>query len=131
MTPTRGKSTDAEGLLKRASALVSSLSEVRIERTNEHAAFLVADRKFAWFLNDHHGDGMICICVKVDLEAKEMLIEMDPEKYLRPSYISRFGWLSIRLDRASVDWREIAQRLTESYRIVAPKRLVKAMRSMP
>ena len=43
--------------------------------------------------------------------------------------MSRFGWLSIRVDRGAVDWDEIAERLTESYRIVAPKRLVKALPS--
>jgi phosphoribosylglycinamide formyltransferase-1 len=70
---------------------------------------------------------MICICVKADPEVKQMLIEMDPEKYLRPAYISRFGWLSIRIDTGSIDWNEIGPRLADSYRSVAPKRLVKAM----
>ena len=128
MTTKQSKSLDAEELLKRCAALVKSLAEVEIEHTNEHAAFIVADKKFAWFLDNHHGDGIVCICVKVDPEAKETLIEMDPEKYLRPAYISRFGWLSIRLDTGTIDWMEIEQRLSESYRIVAPKRLVKAMR---
>lgn len=128
MTPKNQQSVDADELLKRSAALVKSLAEVKIERANEHAAFVVADKKFAWFLNNHHGDGIICICVKVDPEAKETLIEMDPEKYLRPAYISRFGWLSIRLDMGAIDWTEIGQRLIESYRSVAPKRLVKAMR---
>lgn len=61
----------------KAVALVSSLQEFRVERTNEHAAFLVAEKKFAWLLNNHHGDGMVCICVKVEPETKEMLIEMN------------------------------------------------------
>jgi len=128
MTRKKQNSIDAEDLLTRAAALVKSFPEVRVERTNEHAAFVVADKKFSWFLNNHHGDGMICICVKADPEVKEMLIEMDPEKYRRPAYISRFGWLSIRLDTGSIDWAEIGQRLIDSYRIVAPKRLVKALR---
>ena len=127
MTSKKKTSINAEGHLKRAIALVSSLPEVRVERTNEHAAFIVSEKKFAWFLNNHHGDGMVCICVKVDPEAKEMLIEMDAEKYLRPAYISRFGWLSIRLDKGTIDWIEVGQRLTDSYRVVAPKRLVKTM----
>ena len=127
MARRKQKSIDAEELLKRAAALARVLPEVRVERTNEHAAFVVADKKFAWFLDNHHGDGIVCICVKVDPESKEMLIEMDPEKYLRPAYISRFGWLSIRLDLGSIDWAEIEQRLTASYRVVAPKRLVKGI----
>lgn len=123
MSPKQPDSIDAEDLLKRSVTFVAALPEVQVERTNEHAAFVVADKKFAWFLNNHHGDGMICICVKVEPELKETLIEMDSEKYLRPAYISRFGWLSIRLDKGSIDWSEIGQRLNDSYRIVAPKRL--------
>ena len=127
MTAKKQNAIDTEKLLKRCAACVASLPEVTIEHTNEHAAFVVADKKFAWFLNNHHGDGIVCICVKVEPELKETLIDMDPAKYLRPAYISRFGWLSIRLDTGSIDWSEIAQRLANSYRIVAPKRLLKSM----
>jgi len=127
MTPKKQNAIDTEKLLKRCAACVASLPEVTIEHTNEHAAFVVADKKFAWFLNNHHGDGIVCICVKVEPELKETLIDMDPAKYLRPAYISRFGWLSIRLDTGAIDWSEIAQRLANSYRIVAPKRLLKSM----
>lgn len=107
--------------------LARALPEVRVSRTGDHGTFFAAGRKFCWFLNNHHGDGMICVCVKVERELKEALIGMDPEKYVRPAYVSRFGWLSIRVDRGAVDWDGIAERLTESYRIVAPKRLVKAL----
>jgi hypothetical protein len=100
-----------------------------VDRISGHASFFAANKRFAWFLNNHHGDGMICVCVKIDPELKETLIDMDPEKYLRPAYISRFGWMSIRIDTGSVDWDEIAARLTDSYRIVGPKRLVKALSS--
>ena len=127
MTAKKQNAIDTEKLLKRCAACVASLPEVTIEHTNEHAAFVVADKKFAWFLNNHHGDGIVCICVKVEPELKETLIDMDPAKYLRPAYISRFGWLSIRLDTGAIDWSEIAQRLANSYRIVAPKRLLKSM----
>src|SRR4029450_7144174 len=103
MSSKKQNSINAEDLLKRAAALVKSLPEVSIERMNEHAAFVVADKKFSWFLNNRHGEGRVCICVKTDPEVKETLIEMNPEKYLRPAYISRFGWLSIRLHTASLD----------------------------
>ena len=127
MTPKKQNAIDAGSLLKRCAACVASLPEVAIEPTNEHAAFVVADKKFAWFLDNHHGDGIVCICVKVEPELKETLIDMNPAKYLRPAYISRFGWLSIRLDTGTIDWSEIAQRLANSYRMVAPKRLLKSL----
>jgi phosphoribosylglycinamide formyltransferase-1 len=120
----------AEALLEKAAKLAESLPQVTIKHESR-ASFLAAGKRFAWFLDDHHGDGMICLCVKTDPEEKEVLIEMDPDKYLRPAYVSRFGWMSIRLDRGRVDWDEIAQRLTDSYRIAAPRRLVKELDRSP
>ena len=117
-----------EELLNRAEELAARLPEVSVETNGQHATFLVAEKtKFSWFLNDHHGDGMICICVRVDPEEKENLLDQDPEKYLRPAYVSRFGWMSIRIDQGEVDWDEIEQRLLDSYRRVAPKRLIKRL----
>ena len=118
---------NAAALLARAEALVDGLPEITIEHHGGHAGFQVAGRRFAWFLDDHHGDGMICLCVKTDPEEKEILIDLDPEKYLRPAYVSRFGWLSIRLDDRPVDWDELASRLQDSYRRVAPKRLLRQL----
>lgn len=119
---------NAEALFERTAALVSDLPEVAIERNGRHATFLVAGKKLAWFLDDHHGDGMVCVCVKLDPDEKETLIELDPKKYLRPAYVGRFGWMSIRIDAGRVDWKEIGERLRESYCIAAPKRLVKLLR---
>ena len=117
-----------EELLDRIESIISDLPEVESNSGGQHASFLVAgSKKFAWFLNDHHGDGMICLCVKADPEEKETLIDMDPTKYLRPAYVSRFGWMSIRLDEGNIDWDEIEQRLCGSYRMAAPKRLLKIL----
>lgn len=124
-TPRRNRPAGGPTLLKRMENLAGRLPEVDVEHSGRHAGFLVAGKRFAWFLDDHHGDAMICMCVKVDPEGKETLIDMDPEKYLRPDYISRFGWLSIRLDDRAVDWDEVEQRLLASYRRVAPKRVLR------
>lgn len=118
----------ADELLSRCIGVASRLPEVTVGHVNQHASLYAAgSKRFAWFLNDHHGDGMICLCVKIDPEAKENLIDLDPARYLRPAYVSRFGWMSIRIDQGNVDWEEIGHRLMTSYRCVAPKRLVKTL----
>jgi len=119
----------ADAILKKITALTAAFPETGIEQNNGHVAFLVRNKKYGWLLNNHHGDGMLCLCVKVDPEEKEFLIDLDPEKYLRPAYVSRFGWLSIRLDRGVVDWRELEERMIASYRIVAPKGLSAMLKS--
>jgi hypothetical protein len=40
-----------------------------------------------------------------------------------PKYIGYRGWVGLRLDREPLDWDEVADLLTESYRMTAPKRL--------
>ena len=121
------KGVDADEILANLTALTASFPEVTVAQESGHAAFLVRDRKFAWLLNNHHNDGMLCLCVKCDPEEKENLIDLDPEKYLRPAYVSRFGWLSIRLDNKAVDHRELEVRMRQSFRIVAPKKLANSL----
>ena len=33
------------------------------------------------------------------------------------------GWIALRLDLPKIDWKEVEELVTESYRLVAPKRL--------
>ena len=84
MAAKRRKAVDPDKLFERTAVLARALPEVRVTRTGDHGTFFAAGRKFCWFLNNHHGDGMVCVCVKVERELKELLIGMDPEKYVRP-----------------------------------------------
>ncbi len=52
--------------------------------------------------------------------------EQEPERFYRPPYVGPSGWLGVRLDR-DVDWNEIRLILTDSYRKVAPKALVRQL----
>lgn len=49
-------------------------------------------------------------------------LQEDPRAYL-PAYLGPSGWLGIDLDERT-DRRELAELIEESYRTVAPKRLV-------
>lgn len=84
-------------------------------------------KKFAYFTQDHHGDGIIAIIVKTTApEEQAMLIESDPARYYRPAYFGD-GWVGIRLDLGDTDWDHIAQRLDSSWREVAPRKLTTLM----
>jgi predicted DNA-binding protein (MmcQ/YjbR family) len=80
--------------------------------SGSHATFLVRKKVFAYFLDDHHGDGI------VDRARR------DPKRYYLPAYIGPRGWFGLRLDRGRVDWREVASVVERSYRLTAPKTLV-------
>jgi len=84
-------------------------------------------KKFAYFTQDHHGDGVIAILVKTTApEEQATLIESDPPRYYRPAYFGD-GWVGIRLDLGDTDWDHIGDRLSKSWRTVAPRKLLGLM----
>ena len=60
-----------------------------------HAAFLVRKTVFAYYLNDHHGDGIISVCCKVLPGDNEALIAAHPERFYMPAYIGPRGWVAL------------------------------------
>ncbi|HEX3748703.1 MAG TPA: MmcQ/YjbR family DNA-binding protein [Bryobacteraceae bacterium] len=113
--------------LARVTEICSALPEVTRELHGSHASFLVAKKKkFAYFLNDHHGDGIVGIACKVLPGDNDPLVAAHPRFY-RPAYLASSGWVGLRLDRGKVDWREVAQLLETSYRLLAPKRLTRML----
>ena len=90
----------------------------------DHATFRVRGKVFAYFLDDHHGDGIVSVCVKSELGENADRVRRDPERYYLPDYIGPRGWFGLRLDRGRVDWREVANVVERSYRLTAPSTLV-------
>ena len=54
---------------------------------------------------------------------QEALVSSDPERFFVPAYVGAKGWVGARLD-VDHDWDEIAELIEDSYRLIAPKRLV-------
>jgi len=92
-----------------------------------HAGFMVRKKKFAYFLNDHHGDGIVGVSCKVLRGDNERLVEAHPSRFYRPAYLASSGWVGLRLDRGKIDWAEVAELVTTSYRLLAPKRLTRML----
>jgi hypothetical protein len=110
--------------LTRITEICLGLPETTRERSGSHATFKVRKRVFAYFLDDHHGDGKVAVCCKTQLGEHQDLAQADPEKFYIPAYIGSRGWVAIRVDRGRVDWKEIAGFVRASYRSVAPKALL-------
>lgn len=78
---------------------------------------------FVTMSSGHHGPfGFWCAAPPGEQEAA---IATAPDRFFRPSYVGGRGWLGVRLD-VPADWVEVGEIVSESYRIVAPKRLVAA-----
>ena len=115
----------SEQLLERVSALCLALPETETKLSHGAPAFSVAGKMFAYFSDNHHGDGRTAVLLKTTgLEEQEMLIEADPELYYRPAYLGPFGWVAIRTDLPDTDWDHIGDRIAQSWELAAPRRLL-------
>jgi hypothetical protein len=114
----------AREALDRLTKIGLALPEAVIEREGSHATFRVRKKVFAYFLDNHHGDGIIGGCVKSDKRANAKLVRDEPKRFFLPAYIAARGWVGVRLDTKRVDWKDVSRRVEASYRSVAPKSLV-------
>lgn len=118
--------TSEDARLARLTKICLALPETARRDCGSHAAFLVRKRTFAYFLNDHHGDGIVSVACKALPGDNTALAAAQPARFCLPAYIASRGWVALRLDCGKVDWDEAAELVTGSYRLIAPKSLLKA-----
>ncbi len=111
--------------LSRLTRICLALPEAARRDSGSHAAFLVRKSTFAYFLSDHHGDGIVSVACKALPGDNTALAVAQPERFYLPAYIGPRGWIALRLDTGKVDWDEVAELVMGSYRLIAPKRLVR------
>jgi len=109
--------------LVRLTKVCLALPESTRDYNGQHAGFQVRKKTFAWFLNDHHGDGIVSVTCKVLPGDNTALAAAQPDRFYIPAYIGPKGWVALRLDGGAVDWDEVAELVRGSYRMVAPKKL--------
>jgi predicted DNA-binding protein (MmcQ/YjbR family) len=112
-----------DACLTRLATICAAFPEVEREYMGIHTRFVVRKKTFAYFLNNHHGDGIVSLCVKVVPGENSELIASDPERFYRPAYLGANGWVGLRLDMDEIDWDEVAAFAANSYRLIAPRRL--------
>ncbi|HEY4749934.1 MAG TPA: MmcQ/YjbR family DNA-binding protein [Steroidobacteraceae bacterium] len=118
---------DEDFRLTKITQLCRTLPETERALRGDHADFRVRQRVFAYFLNDHHGDGVISVCCKSALGENLERVRSDPARFYLPAYIGARGWFGMRLDREPIDWHEVENILERSYRLIAPKRLAQTL----
>ena len=85
-----------------------------------HPTFRVRGKIFASF-GEHEGEPSIgCKQTRPD---QAVLVE-DPRFFVAP-YVGRHGWIGIRIRK--VDWPFVADLVEKSYRLIAPKRVIKTL----
>jgi hypothetical protein len=113
-----------EALLNRVRSLALALPAAAERPSHGSPGFHVAGGKFfAYFTENHHGDGITALLLKVSgLDEAAMLIEQDENRYFRPKYFGPAGWIGIKLTDGP-DWAAIEAMMAAAWRLCAPRRL--------
>ena len=113
--------------LVRLTEICLALPEAVRDYNGQHAGFKVRKRSFAYFLNDHHGDGIVGVAAKVIAGDNTGLVRAMPSRFYLPAYLASSGWVALRLDIGPVHWHEVDELVTGSYRLIAPKSLTRRL----
>jgi hypothetical protein len=110
-------------LRERVAAIVAELPEATCTG-DQHLTLAVRRKTFGYFLDDHHGDGIVGIAFKAGPGEQDALVRSDPDRFYVPAYLGARGWAALRLDTGRVNWTEVRELLTDAYRLQAPRKLV-------
>lgn len=113
--------------IDRVREICLALPEAAEKEAWGEATFRVRGKMFAMCDINHHDSGHVAIWCKAPEGAQEILVGSDPQRFFVPPYVGKSGWIGIRLDDGDVDWDEVADLIADSYRMTAPKRLLKML----
>jgi len=88
----------------------------------------VRDKIYAMYVEDE--DDCPGIWCKAPPGNQTHLVEADPDRFFVPPYVGHKGWIGTHLDRR-VTWREVAIVVERSYRMTAPKTILKRIAPEP
>lgn len=112
--------------LDRLRKLCLALPETTERLSHGEPTWFVRDKKTFVMFADHHHDDRLAFWCAAPPGAQEALLAGQPDRYFHPPYVGHRGWLGVRLD-VPVDWAEIAEIVTDAYRVIAPRRLVEGL----
>ncbi len=112
--------------LEQLRGIIEAWPETREKLSHGAPTWWGGRKTFATFHLGHHGDLGPTLWVKSTHETQAELVEADAELFFVPPYVGVSGWLGVRLDRGA-DWEMIAGILEAGYRMVAPKRAIRAL----
>ncbi len=87
-------------ILTRLPKLARALPEAKRDLHGSHGSFLVRKKTFAYFLDNHHGDGIVAVTCKALPGENAALAAAQPKRYYLPAYIGPRRWVALRLDAA-------------------------------
>ena len=84
-----------QGKRERVTAICRALPGAEHVDQGDHTTYRVRGKVFAYFLDDHHGDGIVSVCVKSQRGENVDRARLEPERFYLPAYIGPRGWFGI------------------------------------
>ncbi len=101
-----------------------SLAQPRAAEKLSHGMpvfFIEKGRTYAWFSDNHHGNGITAVLVKTS--GTDEQDALDPQIFYKPAYLAPSGWIGMNLDAATIDWDQVEARIEQSWAYAATPRL--------
>ncbi len=111
------------GATERLRGICLALPEAEERETWEIPTYRIRGKIFALQSAIDERDAVWC---KAQAGSQELLVQADPERFFVPPYLGHKGWVGMWLDKGA-DWKEVAELVRRSYRLIAPKKLVAAL----
>jgi predicted DNA-binding protein (MmcQ/YjbR family) len=111
---------------QRIAKILRALPEAQAKPVGRHASLEVREKRFGWFMVDHHGDGRVSINCKGSAEMHDILKQLAPAHFHVPKYGSK-AWVGLWLDGPKLDWHAVELALKAAYEKTAPKKLLQKM----
>lgn len=111
--------------LTRLRKLCLALPEAHEVEAWGEPTFRVRNKLFAMYAapNNHHGAGRPAVWCKAAPGNQSLMVRAAPDRFFVPPYVGPSGWVGVWLDR-SPDWSEVDDLLRDSYRLIAPRKLL-------
>ena len=81
---------------------------------------------FAYYGGSVKGGDMMDTSLLFKPDPTEAHALSDDARFFVPAYVGAYGWLGVDLSRAP-DWDEVAELLDASFRLVAPRKLIRGL----
>ena len=106
----------AAAMLTKLRKICDRLPEVRETVTFGHPTFQVAGKTFA-VLEEYKRE--LGLALKVEQTLQEVFLK--GPRFYRTPYIGKHGWVTLRMEAAPLNWKEVGEMVRGSYRLIAPK----------
>jgi hypothetical protein len=117
----RRKAVNGERQRARIVKIVRALPEAEAKPAGGHLSLEVRNKRFGWFMVDHHGDGRVDLNCKAAPEMHDLVRQLAPHHFHVPKYVK--GWIGLWLDLPRLDWGAVELALVGAYRLAAPRKL--------